>query len=256
MGMMTRKMTFSILALLPRRAVVSYIACLFALFAPLMATGTCFAQQTNPTDDGPIVKQFLHDEWKIWSSPAHVRRSDAPWIGGLAVGSAILLKTDRNISWEVAETDDWTRPSHLVSSLGNGIPVLVAPVGILAVGKLTHNSDVSKTGTLGLIAVGHATVVSQVVKQISGRERPMTGAGLGQFRKGGSSFPSGHAMTSWALATVVARRSNNKWVKLGSYSFAAAVGLSRVGGRNHFPSDVLVGSATGYLIGRYVTRDR
>lgn len=233
-----------------------YIACLSTLFATLIAAGTCFAQQPNPPHDEPIVKQFLHDEWKIWSSPARVNRGDAPLIGGLAVGSAVLLKTDRSVSWEVAETDDWTGPSHLVSSLGGAIPMIAAPVGIFAFGKLTHNSDVSRTGTLALMAVGHATVVSQVVKQVSGRQRPTTGAGLGQFRKNGNSFPSGHSMTSWALATVVARRSNNKWVKLGSYSFAAAVGLSRVGGRDHFPSDVLVGSVSGYLIGRYVARDK
>jgi len=238
-----------------RKTITGWIAGLFALLAVLIPTNTCFAQQIVP-DDEPILKQFLHEEWKIWSSPASIRRSDATWIGGLAVSTAILIKTDRNVSWEIAETDDWGKPSHTVSLFGSGIPMFAAPAGILAVGKLTHNSDLSKTGTLGLMAVGHAGVVSQVAKQVAGRERPMTGAGLGQFRKGGSSFPSGHAMTSWALATVVARRSNNRWVKLGSYSFAASVGLSRVGGRNHFPSDVLVGSVSGYLIGRYVTRDK
>lgn len=35
---------------------------------------------------------------------------------------------------------------------------------------------------------------------------------------------------------------------------AAAVSVSRFTGRNHYPSDVLVGSALGYLIGHYVVR--
>jgi membrane-associated phospholipid phosphatase len=37
-------------------------------------------------------------------------------------------------------------------------------------------------------------------------------------------------------------------------SRATAVSLSRFGGRRHFLSDVLVGSAIGYGIGRYVYR--
>jgi membrane-associated phospholipid phosphatase len=41
-------------------------------------------------------------------------------------------------------------------------------------------------------------------------------------------------------------------VVFGSYGFATAVSLARVGGLNHFPSDVLVGAALGELIGEYV----
>jgi membrane-associated phospholipid phosphatase len=33
---------------------------------------------------------------------------------------------------------------------------------------------------------------------------------------------------------------------------AAATGFERVAGREHFPSDVLVGGAIGYLVGGYV----
>jgi hypothetical protein len=35
---------------------------------------------------------------------------------------------------------------------------------------------------------------------------------------------------------------------------ATAVSVARVTGRNHFPSDALVGSAVGYLVGGYVYR--
>jgi membrane-associated phospholipid phosphatase len=41
-------------------------------------------------------------------------------------------------------------------------------------------------------------------------------------------------------------------VVVGSYGFATAVSFARVGGLNHFPSDVLVGAVIGELIGRYV----
>jgi hypothetical protein len=44
------------------------------------------------------------------------------------------------------------------------------------------------------------------------------------------------------------------WWHLGFYAAAAAVSVTRVTSRNHFPSDALVGSAIGYLVGGYVYR--
>jgi membrane-associated phospholipid phosphatase len=41
---------------------------------------------------------------------------------------------------------------------------------------------------------------------------------------------------------------------VGAYGIASAVSLSRFTGRQHYLSDVLVGSAAGYGIGRYVYR--
>jgi membrane-associated phospholipid phosphatase len=42
--------------------------------------------------------------------------------------------------------------------------------------------------------------------------------------------------------------------KLIVYGLATAVSLTRVLGQQHFSSDVLVGSAVGWLVGRYVFR--
>jgi membrane-associated phospholipid phosphatase len=78
----------------------------------------------------------------------------------------------------------------------------------------------------------------------------------GEFFDGGNSFPSGHAISAWSLATVVAYEygQHRPLVRFTSYGLATAVSLSRYTGRNHFLSDVLVGSAIGYGIGRYTYR--
>jgi membrane-associated phospholipid phosphatase len=228
---------------------------IIGLLTSIFIASTCFAQQPAgaiEVSEG-VAKQFARDEVKIWTSPAHIKRSDVGWLSAFTVNTAILLNEDRTFSQEIAESERLNGPSHFVSSLG-GIPVFAVPAGMLALGKLTHHDELATTGSLSLRAVVHATLVVQVAKTIAGRERPIEGEGLGRFWRGGSSFPSGHSMATWAFATVVARRTNNKWIKLGSYSFATAVGMSRIGGRNHFPSDVLVGSTGGYLIGRYMSK--
>ena len=70
---------------------------------------------------------------------------------------------------------------------------------------------------------------------------PLVGTGLGY------AFPSGHAATSFAAATVLSRAGP----RLGPALFllAAAVAWSRVYVGVHYPSDILAGAALGVLVG-------
>src|SRR5205807_8921595 len=79
-----------------------------------------------------------------------------------------------------------------------------------------------------------------------GRERS-------EFFERGSSFPSGHSIEAWSLATVIANEYHDRpLVQICAHGIASAVSLARFTGRKHYLSDVLVGSAMGYVIGRYV----
>jgi hypothetical protein len=51
---------------------------------------------------------------------------------------------------------------------------------------------------------------------------------------------------------VVAARYPGWRMRLAAYGLATTVSASRVMARQHFPSDVVVGSTLGYLIGGYV----
>ena len=121
-------------------------------------------------------------------------------------------------------------------------------------GRATHNDRLRETGLLAGEALIDSTIVVRALKVTSQRQRPGTDDSSGEFFDGGSSFPSGHAIDAWSLATVVAQEygHHRPLVQIGAYGLATAVSLSRYTGRNHFLSDVLVGSALGYGIGRYV----
>ena len=82
-----------------------------------------------------------------------------------------------------------------------------------------------------------------------------TDCGNGRFWTSGESFPSGHAMETWALPKVLADQYYDKaLVKFGMYGLATAVSVSRVTAERHYAWDVLIGSAIGYLIGKFVMR--
>ncbi len=211
--------------------------------------------QNAPEVDSPkhFLKQFVFDEGAIWSSPFRVQKRDMKWLVPAVGTTAVLLETDRHVADRIRQTDDLSKPSHVISAAGSGLPMVLAPLTVFTFGKVLHNRKASQTGETGLQAVLHAGLVAQTLKVVSERQRPYDAQGRGLFWRGGSSFPSGHAMTTWAFATVVAKQnSQNKWLRFAAYGTATAVSLSRIGGLNHFPSDVLVGSSAGYLIGRFV----
>jgi hypothetical protein len=85
------------------------------------------------------------------------------------------------------------------------------------------------------------------------RERPYQGDGTGPFfQSGGTSFPSEHAAAAWSVAGVIAHEYPSPFVKIMAYGLASLVDYSRIRARQHFPSDVFVGSIMGNLIAQNI----
>jgi membrane-associated phospholipid phosphatase len=242
-------------------------ALLFALF---LVFSTIASAQTSPARDhakpkatpkASLEKKFfvniLADQRAIWTSPFHLRASDAKWLAPLGLTTVALIATDRRTSGELVEHGDnlsRLRISKNVSRLGSLYSTAGAAGVIYLAGRATHNDRLRETGLLGAEALINSTIVVSALKMASQRQRPPADHSSGEFFDGGSSFPSGHAINAWSLATVIAQEygHHRPLVKIGAYGLATAVSLSRYTGRNHFLSDVLVGSAIGYGIGRYV----
>jgi membrane-associated phospholipid phosphatase len=102
--------------------------------------------------------------------------------------------------------------------------------------------------------------VSEVLKAVSMRERPTVDNAKGKFFQSSvgldSSFPSNHAIVAWSSAAVIASEYDGLLTQVLAYGLATGVSTTRVLARQHFPSDVLVGSAVGWMIGRYVVHHR
>lgn len=225
-----------------------------------------FAKDQLPLEQRPhseatlhnLPRHILEDGAHIAVSPTYLRKSDLKWMLPLAGAATASFATDSKTMTEVVSTN----PSfnNLNANISDGLRdgYMAVPVMMYFAGKVAHNEHSTETGILGSQAMFEAIVVDEVVKLVSLRERPLFDKGQGEFFVPNnvldSSFVSGHSMIAWSSAAVIANEYPNKWVQIAAYSGAAGVSVTRVMAQQHFPTDVLLGAAGGWLIGHFVYR--
>jgi membrane-associated phospholipid phosphatase len=239
-----------------------------ALLLSLAVSGGCFAQaQTNlPNAPAPqpdvslkaLPLNVAKDQKAIWTSPAHLRIKDLNWLVPLGAVTGFTIATDRDAMVHVVSHDaQFNKHSVDASNILTG-GMIAAPVGLLGWGELKHNARAREAGLLGAEAMADSVAVEQGLKLIFWRERPGVDNANGKFFQSGSgidsSFPSSHAVITWSSAAVLAGEYDSPLQRLLIYSAATGVSMTRVMGREHFPTDVIVGSAAGWLVGHYVFR--
>jgi membrane-associated phospholipid phosphatase len=208
------------------------------------------------------LKDLAHDQAGIWTSPLRVNSHDAIWLVSFVGATGAAFAYDQDALRQVGTTNkSLTDKSETVSEFGSPYATFGEAGALYLFGALKHDDHLRETGLLGAEAVADASLVAGGLKLSTNRERPNEGIGTGRFWPHGtrdysldSSFPSGHAAASWALARVIAAEYPGWLTKLGAYGFATAISASRITARQHFPSDVVVGSTFGFLIGGYVVR--
>lgn len=208
---------------------------------------------------GECIKDVVSDQAGIWTSPLRVKKADAAWLVPLAVSTALAFHFDTPAENALGNNAKLTSRSVEVARFGSPYMTAGAGAGLYLVGLGFKDKHLAETGRLGVEAVIDASLVVGALKLATDRQRLNNGQsgfwpnGTSSFVVN-SSFPSGHAAASWALASVVAREyPKNKPLRVAAYAFATAISVCRITGKAHFPSDVVVGSAFGYLIGGYVT---
>jgi len=176
------------------------------------------------------------------------RMNSVYWLAGGAVVAAAVHPADHRIN------------ARLVNSSTNGVWIPGKVIGgtptILGAGFATYiigrTEKMNRLQHLGMDEIEAALLSEGIVegaKQIGRRDRPLRLDGTKQL---GFSFPSGHAATTFAAATVLQQHLGYK-AGVPTYLIASYVAASRLHDNRHFASDVVFGAATGIVIGRSVT---
>jgi PAP2 superfamily len=200
---------------------------------------------------------ILKDQIPIWTSPIRTRPHDLIWLLPLGAATGITLSTDTDTMREVSHDPGYNKNNVNVSNYVLG-GELAIPAVMYGLSLLNGNDHAHETGILSGEALADAVIVEEIAKVAFRRERPLYNNAAGDFfvsglgSKGG--FPSSHSTLAWAAAAVIANEYPSIRVNVLIYTTATAVSLTRVLGQEHFPTDVLVGGAAGWLIGHYVVK--
>ena len=204
----------------------------------------------------PLLKKLalniVLDEKDIFTSPFHVNRHNAlQWLIPLAVVGA-LIPNDRRIANSLQNSNGQVRWGSRVSNIGASYTLIPIVAGSYLYGAWRNNPKQREVGVLGSETLLDSLIVVEVMKEVFRRDRP-DDKHPGDFWAGGSSFPSGHAIETWSIASLLDHEyKNKKIVGITAYALAGVVSAARIAARKHFAGDVVAGGTMGWFIGRHV----
>jgi membrane-associated phospholipid phosphatase len=216
----------------------------------------------RPVSFRRLPSNLLSDQRRIWSFPVTLAHGQG-WLPTVAVlgTTAGLVALDPTESAYFRRASAFQGFNGKFTSNATLAGILATPVSLLAAGLIRKDPEMQHTALLAGEALADAEIVASVLKEGTGRLRPSAIPLKGNFSDSWfegqalfqGSFPSGHVIGAFSIATVVSRRygKQHRWVPYTAYGLAALVGFSRLSLSSHFLSDVFMGGALGYSIGRF-----
>ena len=205
---------------------------------------------------------ILSDQKSLWLFPeslAHGRHW-LPTIAVVGVTAGLLAADPHDVSY-FRRTTNFHAFNQAFSGNVTAVEVGLVPASFYLIGLARKDSYSQTTALFAGEALADGLVVYGVINAVSRRLRPSDIAPQGPFNDTffrannglfNHSFPSGHAVEAFAVATVFAQRyRKHRWVPWVAYGVAGAIGFSRVTLQSHFPADVFLGAALGYSISRF-----
>lgn len=237
-------------------------------------TGTLVGQNTNTAPStiperevswGKMIPNLASDQKQIWTFPVKLAHGKH-WIPVAAVvgTTAALVALDPHTAPYFRRTSAFDGFNHVFTGQATSIAIAVPPVAMYAAGLIRKDPKMQSTALLAGEAFANVEILTTVMKDIDRRLRPIDVPLNGDFShtwfqddhhnfRSNGSFPSGHTIAAFAIATVIARRYGKqaRWVPYVAYGGAALVGFSRLTLSAHFASDVFMGAALGYSVSRF-----
>ncbi len=204
-------------------------------------------------------KVFLYDAGYIATSPFRLTNRQALVWGGLLATSLVLYNNDGPLSDSVHDSRD--KP---VFKWFHEMGEFFEPAGHMGVMNKYYFAGLAvsygvgsdkATRIFGEILEAHfiAGLGKVAIQSVAARARPHEGLGSESWgNETGTSFPSGHSINIFQLATILSHHANRSWFTVGAYTIAASVGVQRVASDAHWSSDVFFSAAFGTAVAQAV----
>ena len=212
-----------------------------------------------------VLPNALRDQKPIWLFPVRAAQGKhiKPTVA-FVLATAALVALDPHDAPYFRRTDSFTDVNRVFSGRHTALANTIFPLSFYALALARKDKYAQNTALLAGEAVLDAQFLTLVMKNTSRRLRPSDVLPYGDFShtwfkshgrviSGRGSFPSGHTITAFSMATIFAERyKRHRWVPWVAYPLAGLIGFSRISLQSHFPSDVFAGAVLGYSISRFV----
>lgn len=238
-------------------------AILLFLFLKIVLLGQAGGNDsiTYPELNKAYLKSYWHDSKSFVVSPAKWRAKQ--WIGfGLVAGTGVLAYTQDEkiqkyfVGHQSTTADNLSK--FIFEPYGRFAPVIIG--GLYLGGRLAKDNRLAGTSLTAAKAFVVSSVSAVIVKQLTHRHRPLQDVIPDHASWDGpfssidyNSFPSGHSTAAFSMATVYAMEYRSTiWVPVLAYTLATGTAASRLYDNKHWTSDVVIGSALGFVTGRFM----
>jgi membrane-associated phospholipid phosphatase len=209
-----------------------------------------------------LFHNVMEDQKHIWTFPVRLAQGQSLVPTAAVLGTtAALLAADPHEAAYFRQTTTFNGFRSVITGNGTAIGMGLVPASMYVIGRFRKDSKMTNTALFAGEALADIAIVQTALKDVARRTKPSRYPASGWFDskgppasylRGNGSFPSGHSMAAFAVATVVARRyGNHKWVPYAAYGLASMVAFSRLTINVHFLSDIVMGGAMGYSISRF-----
>jgi membrane-associated phospholipid phosphatase len=209
---------------------------------------------------------LLHDQKEIWKFPVAAARGRHLKATLVVVGiTTAFVALDPRAATAFRRTHAFDAFNRVFSGGNTWLGTEAVLPAFYLFGLVRNDGYARRTGLLGAEAFLDTDVLSLALEDTTHRllpfQVPANGdlsntwfnySRHGRYLKGAGGFPSGHTISAFTVATVIAERyPHPTWVRWVAYGLAGVVGFSRVSVHAHFPSDVFLGAVLGYAIPHY-----
>lgn len=229
---------------------------------------TNYNQETAKSDNETLFskdyfKLLFEDIKYVLTSPGRWEKKEWTIFSLTALGVGAVALLDKPV-WDFMRRNHTDTLDHIadIGSDITGIESVAVLVPFYIVGQASKDTKAIYTALDGWAAslIGGG-IISPALKFIAGRRAPKDNEGTYTFNPfsygfqlsgGAQSFPSGHAIQSFALASVISSHYDEPWVKITAYGLATLGSSARLYQGVHFISDFAAGAIIGTLVGTTV----
>ena len=177
-----------------------------------------------------------------------------PTVFGAAplVGLAFLL--DASVQRWAAQVQNTIADTvvGVLNPIGSGVTLLIVCIGLAILCRTLGCERACAAAWLSALAFVVAGITEYALKRLVGRPRPTAGVTPAVLEL--DSFPSGHATSVFAVATVLAGfYPRLRWPL---YMLAAAIAIGRVYLARHYLSDIVAGALIGLVVASLLLHHR